>query len=206
MALRCRSCGREISNESTFCQYCGYSIYQQARQVPQQVKNREGMSVVKIILIVIVVLVVVTAAFSALLYYLVLGFGSHSAETPYLILTKTRVTSGFEFTFSPPTSETRWNDITIVLAEGGYETSWATHTNDLDDGVATTAEYGPRTLGALTVYCNVTDIGGNGYLNGGDHFVLTTGGEMTFSTTISYYISIVFDPTNGMMCSYSFNG
>ena len=204
--MRCRGCGREISSASTFCQYCGYSIHRQAEQVPQQVKNREGLSVIKIVLIVIVVLVVATVALSALLYYMVLGFGSYSAETPYLILSETRVTAGFKFTFSPPTSETHWSDITIALAEGGHQTVWLLHTYDLDDGWSTTAVCGARTMGALIVHCNVTDIAGNGYINQGDHFVLTTGGELTFSATATYIVTITYMPTSGTMCSHDFSG
>jgi hypothetical protein len=194
-------------DESVFCQYCGYSITGQMRPAQQQVQAKSGMSTGMIVAIVVVVVVVIPTVLAALLYVMVLGFGGYSTQTPTSFLTKLTVTSGVKLTFFAPMSvDTQWSDITILLNDETSTVQWSPATTDLTDGPATRAEFAVVTLGSLSVYCNVTDIGGDGYINAGDHFTLTTPSDGTFSSATTYTCTILYEPTDGEICHIFFSG
>jgi flagellin-like protein len=164
-------------------------------------KDAEGVSPV----IATILMVAITVVLAAVLYVMVLGFGGTSTQTPTSSLTKSTVTSGVKLTFAPVSVDTQWSDVTILLSDGTNTVQWATVTTDLDDGTTTKDEFTVVTLGALSVYCNVTDLAGNGYVNQGDYFVLTTGGG-SFSSATTYTATIMHDPTAAEICHMTFQG
>ena len=206
MALRCASCGGQTPDGSEFCQNCGYSITGKIRPTQRQVQEKSGMSVGTIVIIVIVVLVIVPVVLSAVLYFMVLGFGSTSSQTPVSFLTKTTVTYGVKMTFGPVSTEMQWSDVTILLNDGSITQSWAPATADLDTGTVATCAYVEKSLGILTVYLNVTDLTGNGHVNAGDFFTLTTPSVGTFNTATTYTVTIMHDPTGAAICHAYFTG
>ena len=92
-----------------------------------------------------------------------------------------------------------------MLDDGENGVWWSLETMSLDSGVSSTAEYGGKSLGLLDVYCNVTDIAGNGYINNGDFFTLTTG-SVPFSSVTTYTTTVVYSPTATTMCNITFSG
>jgi len=126
-------------------------------------------------------------------------------ETPTSALTKTAVTSGLKLTFAPMSVDTQWDDITILLSDGTNTVQWSPATANLDNSTTAKELLGAETLTSLSVYCNVTDLAGNGYVNLGDYIVLTTGGG-SFALSTTYTVTIIHDPTAGEVCHISFNG
>ena len=61
-------------------------------------------------------------------------------------------------------------------------------------------------LGSLSIYCNVTDLIGNGYVNQGDYFTFTTPSSSTFAPYTTYTVTIMHDPTAAETCHTSFAG
>ena len=203
--MNCKGCGRQITDESVFCQYCGHSITGQMRPAQQPAQAKSGMSVAMIVVVVVIAFMLITVILAAVLYVMVLGFGGTSTQTPESFLTKTTVSSGVKLTFTPVSMDTQWSDVTILLSDGTNTVQWSPATASLDNATTSKQLLGTCTLGSLTVYCNVTDLAGNGYVNQGDYIVLTTGGS-AFSSATTYTVAIMHDPTAGEICHTNFDG
>ena len=166
-------------------------------------KDAEGVSPV----IATILMVAITVVLAAVLYVMVLGFGGDTTTTPTSSLTKSTVTSGVKLTFAPVSVDTQWDDITILLSDGTDTTQWTPATASLDN---TTTSKQLLALGtdalSLSVYCNVTDLAGNGYVNQGDYFTLISGTGGPFSTATTYTATIMYDPSAGEMCHQTFQG
>lgn len=154
-----------------------------------------------------ILLVGITVVLAATLYVMVFGLGFGSSNSPPVAaLTKSSIANGFKFTFSPFSQDTVWGDIYIVLSDGTNSISFDNITTEsLHTGVATTKSFGSRTLGSLTVFMNVTDLSGNGYVNQGDSFTLTTSGGV-FLNTVTYELFLMHGPTGSKIYSMTFMG
>jgi len=203
--MNCKGCGRQITDESVFCQYCGYSITGQMRPAQQPAQAKSGMSVAMIVVVVVVAFVLITVVLAAVLYVMVLGFGTDTTTTPTSSLTKSTVSSGVKLTFAPVSADMQWSDVTIRLSDGTNWIHWTPATSSLDNATTSKQVLGVMTLGSLSVFCNITDLAGNGYVNQGDYFALTTGGG-SFSAATTYTCAITYDPTGEEICHISFNG
>lgn len=160
--MNCKGCGRQITDESVFCQYCGYSITGQMRPAQQPAQAKSGMSVAMIVVVVVVAFVLITVVLAAVLYVMVLGFGGTSSQTPTSSLWKATVTDGVKLTFAPVSADMQWSDVTILLSDGTNTVQWSPATADLVDGTTVKAFMGVQSLTSLSVYCNATDLAGNG--------------------------------------------
>jgi hypothetical protein len=126
--------------------------------------------------------------------------------TPVSSLTKSSIANGVKLTFAPFSQDTQWSDVTILLSDGTNTVTWSPLTADLAGASTMTKAYGIRTLGALSVYCNVTDLAGNGYINQGDYFTLKVDSSQSWSSATAYTVTIMHDPTAAEICHLSFNG
>ena len=52
-----------------------------------------------------------------------------------------------------------------------------------------------KVVRSLQVWCNATDLAGNGRVNGEDFFKFTTASEATFGASTTYTVTIMFEPT-----------
>ncbi len=158
-------------------------------------KDAEAVSPV----IATILMVAITVVLAAVLYVMVLGFGSGGSNTPSVQFTqRTAISSpdGYKWSLTAPTSEVSWTDLTIVLQTGAYSATWSTATQAglTATGVATQA-LGAQTLNSVSFFLNITDMGGNGYMNSGDYFTITG----TFSSATSYTVTLMHEPTDGKM-------
>lgn len=167
-------------------------------------KDAEAVSPV----IATILMVAITVVLAAVLYVMVLGFGGTSTQTPTSSLTKSTVAGGDKFTFAPMSKDTAWGDITILLTDQTATISAAPTTANLI-GSGSTVKYAAvanTLLGAsLHVWINITDLAGNGNVNQGDYFTCTVGGGV-FSTTASYTVTIMHDPSAAEICHENFQG
>jgi flagellin-like protein len=156
-------------------------------------KDAEGVSPV----IATILMVAITVVLAAVLYVMVLGFGGGTNTPSIQFTSKVAITSpdGYKWTMTGPTSEVSWTDLTIILQQGANSGTWATasQTSLTGSGVQT-QELGAQTV-ATAFYVNVTDMGGNGYINNGDYFTITG----TFVSGTSYTVSLMHEPTDGQM-------
>ncbi len=166
----------------------------------------ESKHVGKICLILAIVGILVTVGLAAILYVMVLGFGGVNYSTPVAVISHRAVADGVQFTFLAVSSSTSWDDVMIVLADELDSVAWSPYAFDLDPGFPSEAHLLAQSLGALTVTCTVYDVAGNGLVDGGDYFTLTTSGSSTFSSATTYSVTIVHEPTGASMTSSSFTG
>jgi FlaG/FlaF family flagellin (archaellin) len=144
-------------------------------------------------------MVAITVVLAAVLYVMVLGFGTGGSGTPSIqITTRTAISSpdGYKFALTAPTTEVAWTDLTIVLQTSSYSATWSTATQALltATGVAT-QELGAQVMNSVSYFANITDMGGNGYINNGDYFTLTG----TFASSTSYTVTLMYEPVDGQM-------
>jgi len=210
MAMNCPTCGARVLDGANFCERCGLQFgippFKSSQLRPQPTKDNK---VLWIVVIVVVIVVVVPIILSAVLYFMVLGFGGTDHEVPpgpVSVITKSTVTGGYKFTFAPISRDMQWGDVTILLSGGTYTATWAPPTTDLNTG--SSVEWGglPQMLGTLEVFSNVTDLQGNGRINQGDYFTLTLGTSQAFSTVTAYTVTIMHDPSSAAICHLDFQG
>jgi flagellin-like protein len=150
-------------------------------------KDAEAVSPV----IATILMVAITVVLAAVLYVMVLGFGGTSSTTPSLQITVTTdtATGGQKCSLTKPTADTSWTDVTIVLTQGGAAVAtWLPASTDLDGDAFITHDYGEN--GGVSL--NITDVGGDGYISGGDYLMLT-GGSGTYNLILTH------EPTDGQM-------
>jgi len=167
-------------------------------------KDSEAVSPV----IATILMVAITVVLAAVLYVMVLGFGGTSSTPGINVLRKSSIASGFKIEFTAPTAEVAWSDVTIQLAAGTSTASWNTMTTE---GLTSTTQpavwNGPTgTVGALTVYLNITDLAANGRMSNGDYITLTVGGGAVFAPSTTYTLTLLYEPTDGSMLAYDFTG
>lgn len=156
-----------------------------------------------------ILLVGITVVLAATLYVMVFGFGTNTNNPPVADFTRSSVSHGFKWTYTPFSRDTTWDMISIVLTDGSHTISFNnTTTAEMSGsgGVMTVTHCdGSRDLGSLTVWMNATDLAGNGYINQGDSMTLTTAGG-TFSRTITYEIFLIYKPTGDTITTDQFLG
>ena len=198
MTMKCPNCGAEAGGDFRFCSMCGYSYDPRAVR-PQQgymssPPQRDDSKTILIIVIVIVALIVVPIVLGAILYFMVLGFGGTSTTTPAATYAKSTVTGGSRISILSITkTDVAWDDVRVQLNDWVEFAGWGTKTADLDGGYAITASYAAESLGTLSVTLTVTDVAGNGFVSGGDYFIVTA--SPVFSSATTYSAVLIYEPT-----------
>jgi len=170
-------------------------------------KDAEAVSPV----IATILMVAITVVLAAVLYVMVLGFGGNTDVTPTTSMTKTSITAGYQFAPTTPTETAAWGDVTIVLEAVGYTPiSWSNATTALltsAAGAPMVWHYGSaKTLSGVSVWLNITDVGGNGQVNGGDYISITYGGATAWVSGVTYTVKMIYEPSDSQMGSATFVG
>ena len=194
-AMKCPNCGASILDGSSFCQSCGLQVgtpqFTSSHLRPQPTNDNK---VLWIVVVVVIIVIVVPIVLSAVLYFMVLGFGGTSTQTPEAMYQKSTIANGQEITIVAITkTDVPWDDVTIQLSDGTNIASW-TPTKALQ---STTVghNYSTSTLTGLTVCLWLTDVSGNGFVSGTDYFtVFTYGGATGFSPTTQYSAVLLYEP------------
>lgn len=232
----CVSCGRSIDWNANVCPYCGHDfrITTGPPKPPMSTgikvllylvsffvsiagivigivfmmrTDPEEKRVGKICLILGIVSILISVGGAALLYIMVLGFGSDQTVdnwTPTATLSKTSVDGGWRITVVATTHTVGWDDLTVMLGDDTGFTSWAPSSSALAGTGPETEYFQDSYLSGTAVSLSITDLAGNGQVNGGDYFTLTA--TPYFSATVDYTFRLIHEPTDGMMVSISFSG
>jgi len=102
--------------------------------------------------------------------------------------------------------ETPWDEIEFILDDGFNVTTWQPVLSVQESTFALTVDPPSASLGSLSVFCNITDLEANGYVNRGDRVVFTVGGADGFSPYTNYNVTMRFIPTGGDVAKTSFSG
>ncbi len=163
-------------------------------------KNAEAVSPV----IGTILMVSITIVLVAVLFVMVVGLGGNNFTPSVLVLSKQTVANGYRVQLTDATADVKWGDVLIQLSEGANITSWGNLTTEnlVAPNPPGTWHFGQSsTLGALQVFLNVTDLSANGKINQGDHITFTTPTAPTFSTSLTYMLTLVYSPNGGSILS-----
>ncbi len=157
---------------------------------------------------VVVLAVAAGPVLAAVLYISVLGFGPDTDNmAPAVSFTRTSVADGYKLTIVAISRVTSWDDVGIVLSDGVSTASWSPSSTDFIGNLnASSAEFwhgGIRYLDSLQIWTNVTDLVGNGNVDGGDYITITTGAPYGFVLGRTYTLTLMYEPGGGMMGGYS---
>src|SRR3989339_376739 len=225
----CVSCGRSIDWNVNVCPYCGHDFRIVLQDVAKMTMSTgikvllyivsilipiagiiigvvfllrddpEEKRVGKICIILGIVMTLLTVGLS-LLFVMVLGFGTPGDNmTPTTTLSDIAITDGYRFNFVSINSNVAWSDVSIVVTDAQNSVSWSPSSEDLSGDVAMTHDYATRTLSSIDVTFSVTDLAGDGSIDMGDYMTLTS--PLGFSATTDYEIKVIYEPTDGPMCS-----
>lgn len=169
--------------------------------------GQEYKKVGKVCIILAIVSVVISFAAAVILYLAVLNFGGYhdvTDWTPTSSLTMTLTDSGYRFSFAAMDPETFWSDIAIILSDGDDSVDWSPSTFDLVGQGSEGSALGSESLGWAVVWCNVTDLAGNGLIDAGDSFTLETSSDQGFAGGTTYIVTVMHEPTGGEICGRTF--
>jgi len=165
-------------------------------------RHDEGVSPV----IGTILLVGITVVLAATLYIMAFGFGGNTDTPPVGQVSLKSIEGGFRFEFTPFSKETTWGDIEIILIEGNHSANFSNMTAQAMKGdYGILKSFGSQSLGTLEVFMNATDLAGNGYINQGDSFALTTGNG-AFLDTIHYDLYLLYKPNGAQIHTINFQG
>jgi FlaG/FlaF family flagellin (archaellin) len=148
----------------------------------------------------VVVVIAVPVVLSFLLYIFVLGLGGTEQSTPQGTLTAFATANGYGFMLSAPTGDVAWTDVVVYLDS----IMWSPDSSALDLGRQCRQDLPQAMLDGITVWCNVTDTAGNGFINQGDYFTLETGSTPSFVGSGTHIVRVVYRPTSLEICSTVF--
>lgn len=161
-------------------------------------KDSEAVSPV----IATILMVAITVVLAAVLYVMVLGFGTGGSNTPQTSLSATSVTNGKRLELAAITQQVQWGDVRLVIEDGTNTATVSPVTTDLDGGTTVRAYYNTTLGSAMTFY--IVDLLGDGFLSQGDYAVMTFASGLTSGTT--YTVTLVYEPTGGQMARTTFVG
>jgi flagellin-like protein len=160
-------------------------------------KNSEAVSPV----IATILMVAITVVLAAVLYVMVMGFGTTGNQTPQgsFVGTPTNQTQGYRLQFGVITPATTWNSCKLSLV-GTTASAASPASITLASGTATvTVAMG--LIGATKTYTVViTDLAADGVISQGDYVIVTSSGGYAAGT---YTLNVLFTSTGGSICSQS---
>jgi flagellin-like protein len=167
-------------------------------------KDSEAVSPV----IATILMVAITVVLAAVLYVMVLGFGADTTQTPTTTLSKMSVTDGWRLTIGQMTDDVSWDSVNLLVIAGDDTYTWTgitatALTNSTSPGSAQTVTYAAANVGSLAVTLKILDLSGNGKINGGDYLELTAS---SFSSSVTYEVRLMYEPTSQPMATSSFSG
>lgn len=99
-----------------------------------------------------------------------------------------------------------WSDMRMVLYDGINHVEWETQSTYFINGTMTEHAFFPQLLGNITVTCSVVDLLGNGYLDVGDFVLITSGTNYTFSSSVTYTLYLLYEPTSSLASEVALQG
>jgi hypothetical protein len=163
---------------------------------------------------VMAISIIITAS-GAGAWYLLGGSSYESPSVPTCDLVWD-AESGLKFVIGDPKLSTvSWSDVVIYLEatpidSDPYELAfWRWYptqenlTRQNSESITLSMEY-PRNSTLVSMFCNLTDVSGDGYVGDGDFFALASMTDHANLTGIPCYLGLVYKPMDGVICSLKF--
>jgi flagellin-like protein len=156
-------------------------------------KNREAVSPV----IATILMVAITVVLAAVLYVMVMGFGTSSSDpTGSFVGSADNQTAGYKLTLGVITPETTWNDCKLSLSVNGVAMTAASIV--MPSGVGTSASaITLGTSGAKAYTAWVTDLNADGKISNGDS--ISVRAALGFPTSGDYDLALIFSNSGGQI-------
>lgn len=196
----CPGCGRQVRASPHRSEYVAPA------HVPSGRRTGGEKSVAPFISLIIILIVTLPLLLFTMLYLGVIGDDSSEPEQVTTELTVSPESNGFRLTFGPFSTQTEWDDIVLVLSGDSSSVSWGPPTSALEGPAPAVLEFAPDLLGSITVFCNVTDVDGDGWIDDGDFFTIQTGSEHRFSSDTEYSLLVAHERLGTLAASVSFSG
>jgi len=138
----------------------------------------------------------------------VLSFYDANPTTPTLTMSESAVANGVKIlVLSISDADVEWSEVGIIVSDGTNHVTWHLNTADLDWGTLQWHKYSIQPFGPMVVYCNVTDLEGDGVVDGNDYMeLIAKDGSPGFSSATTYTVSLVYDPHGEEMGRIQFTG
>lgn len=162
-------------------------------------------NLVLLIAVIVVLVVVLPLVLAMILYIGIIGFDSPDVEPVTTDLIRFQEDGYYRFTFGAFSSKTTWDDITIVLSDGQSSVSWSPDSSALGGSPPSVLEFMPMEMGDMVVFCNVTDLAADEWVDSGDMFTISTGSSPTFSSVVVYTVLVIYERTGTPAASISFS-
>ena len=132
----------------------------------------------------------------------------HDPQIVEARLLRSSIPNGVKYTCEIVDPVVNWSDVEILLRDAsdfGYEmVNWTFSSSELEGTSSLTKSFPAEALGSSSVFCNVTDVLGNGQLDRNDRFTLEWGGNSTFTNDNRYVVTVLYSRTHSSMCSETF--
>ena len=149
-------------------------------------------------IVIVATILAATIILASLLYFFWWDTTGSDGVIPTAMFSKTPVSGGWQINIVSITNTViPWDDIRVQLNDGTDFVEWSIKTADLDGGFNITAHYAAKSLSTLSVTLTVTDVGGNGFANGGDYLTFTA--APVFSSATVYATMLIYEPFGEQM-------
>jgi len=139
-----------------------------------------------------------------------IGLGFSYGERPVIELEAEPFGNGEKMTMTSVNGDTGnwvyWDDFDITLVAGSRAVKWEPWGTDLDGGIYVEKTYLPKQLGDLSVNCTIVDLAGDGRPGIGDYFLLTTGDDYLFNSTVTYTLYLLHQSSSSLASEITFVG
>lgn len=126
----------------------------------------------------------------------------HPIITPSATLWKSSLSDGKKIQFLTTNMTFSWDNTSLVLRSGANSASWQPTSAGLTAQASATSALGSHAVGIATVWCNASDLLGNGLVNPGDFFTFRW--STMYPLTNPCTVSVVFEPSGLEIASISF--
>lgn len=126
--------------------------------------------------------------------------------SPYARISSESIEGGQKVTFQFVGESLSWDDIELSLSDGTHLAALYPEAAQLVGSSEVTASIGVFALPPATVFCNVTDVAGNGIVGRGDFITITCSGSAPFVSGVVYSLHVIYEPTRSSLGRVIFEG
>jgi hypothetical protein len=142
----------------------------------------------------------------------IVDLGLAYSERPVIALSTSEYGNGWRLSVTSVNDDIQdyspllWSDMRTMLHDGNSTVSWHTESTYLYNGTYSEQVFSPLLIGDVTVTCSIVDLAGNGHINFGDFILITSGTNHTFSSSVTYSLYMLYQPTGSLASEVELQG
>jgi hypothetical protein len=126
--------------------------------------------------------------------------------SPYARISSESIEGGQKSTIQFVGEPVSWDDIELTLSDGTRLAALYPEAAQLLGSSEVTVSIGMFALPPTTVFCNVTDVAGDGIVGRGDIITITCSGFAPFVSGEAYSLCVIYEPTGSSLGQVTFKG